>query len=326
MTGKIRSLADIYESCSFALFVSDPMSFEEAAKQEEWQRAMKNEISAIEKNETWVLCDLPQEKNAIGLKWIFKTKYNADGTIQKHKARLVAKGYAQQQGVDFQETFAPVARFETVRTLLALAAQLKWPVYHLDIKSAFLNGELYEDVYVTQPEGFIVNGQEDKVYKLKKALYGLKQAPRAWYSKIDSFLRENSFERSENEPTLYIKQRSMHESIIICLYVDDILYMGSSPSLVQDFKSCMMKRFDMIDLGLMHYFLGLEVKQHADGVFISQKKYVADLLQRFNMFNCKVAATPMNMNEKLRQEDGTEKANAKFFRSLVGGLIYLSHT
>lgn len=238
--------------------VSDPRDFSLAAEHEEWRRAMEEEIMAIKKNGTWVLADLPPNKNAIGLKWVYKTKYNVDGSLQKYKARLVAKGYSQQEGIDFEETFSPVARFETVRIFLALAAHLHWPIYQLDVKSAFLNGELGEEVYVMQPEGFIVQGMENQVYRLNKALYGLKQAPRAWYNKLDSF--------------------------------------------------------------------GLEIKQGEDGVFVSQRKYAEDLLKRFNMIDCKAASTPMNINEKLQLEDGTEKADATLFRSLVGGLIYLTHT
>ena len=140
---------------------------------------MNKEIAAIQRNKTWELMNLPKGKKAIGVKWVFSTKFHADGSIQKHKARLVAKGYSQQEGVDYEETFSSVARFETVRTLLALAAQLSWYVYQFDVKLAFLNGELEEEVYVSQPKGFIIFGKEEQVYKLNKALYGLKQAPRA---------------------------------------------------------------------------------------------------------------------------------------------------
>lgn len=156
--------------------------------------------------ETWELVDLPQGKDAIELKWVFRTKHNADGSIQKYKARLMAKGYAQQQGVDFDETFSPVAHFETVRTFLAVAAQLNLPVFQFDVKTAFLNGEIQEEVYVSQPEGFVVNGEESKVCRLKKALYGLKQASRAWYTKINAHFLSTGFQRSENEPALYLKR------------------------------------------------------------------------------------------------------------------------
>ncbi|KAG7576575.1 Ribonuclease H-like superfamily [Arabidopsis thaliana x Arabidopsis arenosa] len=322
---KFRSLRDIYE-VQQALFICEPGLFNEAAVKTEWQKAMDEEITSIEKSQTWKLVELPEGKHSIGVKWVFRTKYHADGSVQKYKARLVVKGYAQEYGVDYEETFSPVARFDTVRTLLALGAYMHWPIYQFDVKSAFLNGELLEEVYVNQPEGFVVQGKEGCVYKLQKALYGLKQAPRAWYNKIDSFFGERGFERSKSEPTLYIKKQSEGDILIVCLYVDDMIYMGSSAAMVADFKDSMMKKFEMSDLGLLHYFLGLEIKQEEDGIFVSQQKYAADLLKRFNMTNCNVEETPMNVNEKLQMDDGTEKADPTRFRSLVGGLIYLTHT
>jgi hypothetical protein len=175
---KTKTLQELYETTQ-VLLVADPTTYEEAAKKEEWCKAMQEELMAIEKNKTWQLVKLPEGKNVIGVKWVFRTKFGADGSVQKFKARLVAKGYAQEYGIDYEETFSPVARFETVRLLLALAAQLKRSVYQFDVKSAFLNGELLEEVYVEQPKGFEVKGKESYVYKLAKALYGLKQAPRA---------------------------------------------------------------------------------------------------------------------------------------------------
>lgn len=310
----------------FAMFANiDPSSYGEAAEKEVWRNAMKEEMVSIERNGTWDLVNLPAGKEAIGLKWVFKTKYQADGKIQKYKARLVAKGYRQQYGVDYEETFAPVVRFETVRVALALAAQMKWPVFQFDVKSAFLNGDLQEEVYVSQPDGFVIKGKESKVYKLRKALYGLKQAPRAWYSKIDAYFQNSGFVRSENEPTLYLKKQ-VNDLLLVCLYVDDMIYMGSSSSLVFKFKENMMKTFEMTDLGKLHYFLGVEIIQAADGIFISQKKYAIDLLRKFKMLNCNSTATPMNVNEKLQINDGSEPAEGKFYRSLVGGLIYLCLT
>lgn len=323
---KSRSLQEIYDSCNFALFVSDPTCFNEAKGRDEWCKAMKEEIKAIERNQTWELVDRPTNHNIIGLKWIYKTKFHADGSIQKHKARLVAKGYAQKEGIDYLETFSPVARFETIRAVIAVAAQMRWPIYQFDVKTAFLNGELKEDVYVTQPEGFVISGQDEKVYKLRKALYGLKQAPRAWYSKLDAYFCQNKFEKSPNEPTLYLKRQGINETLIVCVYVDDIIYTGSSCSLVEEFKQSMMQNFEMSDLGLLHYFLGLEIKQSADGIFISQVNYAANLLKRFHMQNCKVSSTPLNVNEKLQVQDGSGNADITIFRSLVGGLIYLTHT
>ena len=309
-----------------ALFVGDPVTVEEAMEIEEWRLAMKEELSSIEKNQTWEPTDLPEGKNVISLKWLFKTKYLADGSVQKYKARLVVRGFTQQQGIDYEETFAPVARFETVRIILAIAAQNQWKIYQFDVKSAFLNGELKEEVYVTQPPGFEDKTKMGQVLRLNKALYGLKQAPRAWYSKINEFFHNNGFERSPHEPTLYIKKQGMNDLLIVSLYVDDMIYTSSSPQLIHDFQVSMKKMFDMTDLGELQYFLGLEIIQGQEGIFISQRKYVDDTLKKFNMQGCKTVATPMNISEKLTTEDGTELTDARVYRSLVGRLIYVTHS
>ncbi|RHN42089.1 putative RNA-directed DNA polymerase [Medicago truncatula] len=286
---------------------------------------MDVEMKSIEKNRTWQLVDLPKGKDAIGLKWVYKTKYNEDGSVQKYKARLVVKGYSQQPGVDFNETFAPVVRMETIRTVLALAAQLELQVFQLDVKSTFLNGELEEEVYVKQPQGFEVEGKEGKVYKLHKALYGLKQAPRAWNSKIDAYFLQNGFVKSPSEPSLYVK-RSGANFLMVCLYVDDLIYAGTNHDMVQSFKEAMMKEYEMTDLGLMKYFLGIQVKQTKCEIFITQEKYIHDLLKKFRLESCKPVSTPMALNEKLQLNDGSEKADPKAYRSLVGSLIYLTNT
>ncbi|KAI3721795.1 hypothetical protein L2E82_32813 [Cichorium intybus] len=311
---------------SLVLFAGDPITVKEAMEKEEWRTAMKEELSAIQRNQTWEMVDLPHGKNLISLKWIFKTKYMADGSIQKHKARLVVRGFTQQPGIDYEETFSPVARFETVRIILAVAAQEQWKLHQFDVKSAFLNGELKEEVYVSQPPGFESNTEPHKVFRLRKALYGLKQAPRAWYSKIDNFFNKNGFQRSQNEPTLYIKREGTDNLLIVSLYVDDMIYTGSSIRLIHEFQESMKKMFDMTDLGELQYFLGLEITQTKKGIFMSQKKYVEDTLKRFNMQGCKIASTPMNINEKLRSEDETGLTDASVYRSLVGRLIYLTHS
>ncbi|KAJ4772132.1 polyprotein [Rhynchospora pubera] len=321
---KFRSIHELYEATQI-LYVADPTTYEEASEKKEWCQAMQEELAAIEKNNTWKLVQLPQGKNVIGVKWVFKTKYGADGTINKYKARLVVKGYAKKYGLNFEETFSPVARFETVRMILSLAAQMKKHVYQLDVKSAFLNGDLNEEVYVEQPEGFKKKGKENWVYKLTKALYGLKQAPRAWYSKIDSCFIKSGFERSKSEPNLYVKKEG-DKLPVLCLYVDDMIYFGTDEGLVEQFKNNMKKQFEMTDLGLLHYFLGLEVKQLPGKIFLSQKKYASDMLCKFGMQGCKPCPTPMNKNEKLLKEDGSGAADSAKYRSLVGCLIYLTHT
>eukprot|EP00253_Pinus_taeda_P020597 PITA_20597 len=269
---------------------------EEAIKDKKWIEAMDEEINAIERNKTWDLVELPKGKEVIRVKWVYKTKSNAEGKIERHKARLVVKGYKQQYGRDYEETFAPVARMETVRAMLSIAAQNKWKVCQMDVKSTFLNGVLMEEVYIEQPLGYEKKGQEHKVCRLKKALYELKQAPRAWYSRIDSYLLENGFEKCN----------------------DDYL--------IENFKIVMKEEFEMTDMGLLKYFLGIEVDQNENGIFISQAKYVNEVLERFNMQDIKAAITPTVMGLKLSKEDSSKDFDPTFYKSIVGSLMYLTTT
>jgi hypothetical protein len=180
-----QAVRNLEQGQLFAVAADEPATLAEAEQDVHWRTAMTEEIQAIEDNHTWVLTNLPPGRKAIDLKWVFKVKRDEKGSVVKHKARLVVKGYSQQQGVDYEEIFTPVARLEAVRLLLALAANQGWEVHHMDVKSAFLNGDLMEEVYVSQPPGFVVTRREDKVLKLRKALYGLHQAPRAWNQKLD---------------------------------------------------------------------------------------------------------------------------------------------
>ncbi|KAI5345110.1 hypothetical protein L3X38_012987 [Prunus dulcis] len=251
----------------------------------------------------------------IGVKWVYKVKLNLDGTVQKNKARLVAKGYSQKPGIDYNEMFAPVARLDTIRTLIALAAQKEWSLYQLDVKSAFLNGILKEEVYVEQPQGYDQKNKETKVYKLNKALYGLKQAPRAWYDEIDAYFNNAGFKKSSSEAILYVKTNDTAGIIIVSLYVDDIIYTGSCPKLLEEFKKDMMQHYEMTDLGLLHHFLGMGVVQTDRYIFIHQKKYAIKLLEKFGMKDCKSVAIPLVVNEKLCKEDGSEAANESEFKT-----------
>ncbi|KAA3481430.1 Retrovirus-related Pol polyprotein from transposon TNT 1-94 [Gossypium australe] len=258
-----RPLSEIYERPHVAQ--AEPSCFEEAKAQLEWKQVMADEISMIEKNQTWELVERPVNRKVIGVKWVYRAKFNTDGSLNKLKAWLVVKGFNQRYGIDYLETFAPMARLDTIKLLVALAAQMKWNVHQLDVKSAFLNGFLEEEIYVEQPQGFQVTGHEDKVYKLKKALYGLKQAPKAWYSRIDSYLTSLKFERSFSEPTLYVKKVGIENQLIVSLYVDDLLVTGGDETILTKFKAKMM---EMCDLGLMTYFLGMEVSQMQEGIFL----------------------------------------------------------
>jgi hypothetical protein len=216
---------------------------------------MNEKIQSIDKNQSWDLVELPKGKDVIGVKWVYKTKYNANGKVEKHKARLVAKSFTHHHGIDYNETFAPLERLDTIRMVLSIAVQNNWKVYQMNVKSTFLNGILEEEVYIKQPPGYEVLGEEHKVYKLKKALYGLKQAPRAWYSRIDSYFVNNGFSKCGNEPTLYVKVNDEGEILIVCLYVDDLIFTGNMS--INSFKEAMEREFDMTDLGLMKYFLGI---------------------------------------------------------------------
>ena len=184
-------LSDIYQRCNFA--VVELENYEEAINHDVWKKAIEKEIRMIEKNNTWELVDIPREREFVSLKWIYKIKLNQEGDIQKHKARFVARGFTHKPGIDFYEIFSVVARLETIRTVIVVAAQKKWKIFQLDVKSALLNGKIYEEIYVEQPQIFFVQGGEEKVYRLKAVLYGLKQAPRAWYNEIDTYFLKNNF-------------------------------------------------------------------------------------------------------------------------------------
>lgn len=303
----------------------EPWNYNEAKELKVWVDACKDEIFSIEKNDTWDLVELPAGVKPIGLKWVFKIKRNADGTISKYKARLVAKGYVQQHGVDYDEVFAPVARIETIRLIIAIAGSYGWEVHHLDVKTAFLHGELKEEVYVTQPEGFIVQGEEHKVYKLKKALYGLRQAPRAWNIKLNHILRGLNFTRCSKEPSLYRKERKK-ELLIVVVYVDDLLVTGSSLDAIMKFKQEMATTFEMSDLGKLTYYLGIEVLQNSDGITIKQDRYARKILEEAGLSSCNPTHVPMEMNAKFSKSPKEKNVDAKEYRRGIGCLRYLLHS
>ncbi|KAJ0590430.1 putative RNA-directed DNA polymerase [Helianthus annuus] len=274
---RLRSLEELYDETEeiqldpheLLLAEEEPRNYKEASSDRKWIEAMKAELDSINKNNTWSLTELPRDHKAIGLKWVFKTKKDANGNIVRHKARLVAKGYVQQHGIDFDEVFAPVARMETVRLMLALAAYQGWEVHHLDVKSAFLHGDLKEEVYVSQPEGFIKPGDEGKVYRLSKALYGLRQAPRAWNTKLDQTLKSLNFKKCTLESAIYTRTNEA-STLIVGVYVDDLIVTGTSKKEIDIFKSQMKNKFDMSDLGLLAYYLGIEVIQAGGEIGIKQ--------------------------------------------------------
>nr|GEW91104.1 copia-type polyprotein [Tanacetum cinerariifolium] len=305
--------------------LQDPQRYEDAIKDECWKKAMDLEIQAIEKNQTWKLVDLPKDTKCIRVKWVFKTKLNERGEIEKHKARLVARGYGQEYGIDYVEVYAPVARMDTIRLLIALAAQRGWNIYQLDVKSAFLHGVLEEEVYVQQPQGYVVKNSEHKVYKLHKALYGLKQAPRAWFSRIETYFIKAGFTRSNSEHTLFIKRTLDGKMLFVNIYVDDLLFTGNDEQLLNEFKESMKCEFEMSDLGKMRYFMGIDVLQTAAGIHVSQYKYAIEILSRFKMSDCNAVMNPIVPGCKLKSEEG-ELVDETLFKSLVGSLMYITTT
>jgi len=252
----------------FALLAdAEPINHSEALKNEAWKSAMLEELASIERNNTWKLVKLPADKKTIEVKWVYKLKHNPDGSIAKHKARLAARGFLQKVGLDYSEVYAPVARIETVRLVMALACKRNWSTFHLDVKSAFLNGPIDEIVFVTQPPGFVIQGKEDMVYILHKALYGLKQAPRAWNKKIDSYLIELGFTKCKSEYGVYV-QAVASDITLICPYVDNLLVTGNNINNMKKFKQLMMNEFEMTDLGNLSYFLGMEFIRNEKGIIL----------------------------------------------------------
>ena len=300
----IRSLADIYNDAENVILepgellmiaADQPVNFEEAVTSKSWREAMQTELDAIVKNKTWQLVDLPPGHKAIGLKWVFKVKKDNLGNVLKHKARLVAKGYVQKQGIDFDEVFAPVARLDTIRLILALAAQHGWIVHHLDVKSAFLNGDLEEEVYVSQPEGYVDKVHSHKVLKLSKALYGLRQAPRAWNIRLDKSLKGLGFSKCSHDTAVY-KKNSNGKTLLVGVYVDDLIVTGSNNEDIIEFKEQMEKEFEMSDLGLLSYYLGIEVSQTKWGISLRQTAYAKKILEQFGLLDCNPATSPMNLS------------------------------
>nr|CAD40418.3 OSJNBa0065J03.14 [Oryza sativa Japonica Group] len=259
----------------------------------------------------------------IGLKWVFKLKKDETGAIVKHKARLVAKGYVQRQGIDFDEVFAPVARMESVRLLLAIAAHLGSSVHHMNVKSAFLNGELEEEVYVAQPLGFIDDKHPHQVLRLNRALYGLRQAPRAWNAKLDVSLHELGFTRGITEHAVYTRGTG-NARLIIGIYVDDLIITGAHSKTIQSFKEEMHSLFRMSDLGLLSYYLGIEVHQGNDGITINQSTYAQKLLKMGGL--AASASVPMEPRLKLTKNSDRPSVDSTFYRGLVGSLRYLVHS
>ncbi|GJW14775.1 retrovirus-related pol polyprotein from transposon TNT 1-94 [Tanacetum coccineum] len=317
-----RQLATDPEMCMFALTVSivEPKNIKEAMADSAWIEAMQEELHQFDRLQVWELVDKPFGKNVIKLKWLWKNKKDEDQTVIRNKARLVAKGYAQEEGIDFEESFAPVARLEAVRIFVAYAAHKSFPIYQMDMKTAFLNGPLNEEVYVAQPDGFVDHDHPDKVYRLRKALYGLKQAPRAWYDELLKFLISKGFTKGIIDPTLFMIKYG-EDILLVQIY---IIFGSTNPKFSKCFENLMHDRFEMSLMGEMKFFLGLQIHQSPCSIFINQAKYTLEILKKHSMEKGQSIGTPMATKPKLDADLSGEPVDQTDYHSKIGSLMYLT--
>ena len=301
-----------------------PKTYKEAANDPWFNGAMKKEITALEDNHTWDVTTLPPGKKAIGCGWIYSNKYRADGTVERPKARLVARGNRQKEGLDYKDTFTPVAKMNTVRFLLKLAAAKCWEIHQMDVRNAFLHGDLEEEIYMQLPPGFKTTDLS-KVCRLRKSLYGLKQSPRCWFAKLSKALLSFGFTQSYEDYSLFSLVQG-DVCLHILVYVDDFIIAGNDISTIHRFKNYLHNCFKMKDLGKLKYFLGLEIARGPEGIFVSQRKYALDIITECGLLGAKPCSVPTELNHKLALSKSHLLTDPSQYRRLVGRLIYLTFT
>lgn len=312
-----------------------------------WLNAVCDEIKSLIANDTWSLVEKPQDAKIIGCRTVLRYKYNSDGTISRRKARVVAQGFSQIAGVDFTDTYAPVARLDSLRLLAAIAAKIGLKLYQLDITSAYLNGEIDKELYMKTPENFrealnlIIATENDaeilrktkrmlvdlengrNTCKLNKALYGLRQAGRQWNCKLNQVLSSIGLKPTESDPCLYVDTKD--DKTFVLVYVDDLIMASDDPSRVQQLKEALSAHFQVKDLGTAKFCLGLEFEQYENEITLCQSGYIRDVLAKFNMTNCKPVATPLVVGSQLEPYDGKEGDTTELpYRELIGALMYIS--
>lgn len=311
--------------------LKEPRDYKEAvcsSDSELWKKAIDDELNSIIKNGTWREVDIPCDKKLLKCKWVFKIKVDQNGEIDKYKARLVAKGYCQQRGIDYNETFSPVVRYESLKFLLSLAATMNLEIEQMDAVTAFLQGDLNEDIYIAAPDGYPI--PEGKALKLEKSLYGLKQSPRMWNQKLTNELKKLGLAQSKFDPCIY-HQYIEGKIIIVAIYVDDMLFFSNDSKLMTETKEKLKSVFLMKDLGKASSFLGIHLERSDDCIYISQEKYIRDLLQKFNMNECNPVSTPMDINEKLSKDMGPKTESEKNemkdipYLELIGSLLFIAN-
>jgi len=307
------------------LDISEPTCYSSTVKDENRRQAMNQEFDALLKNKTWILVPHDSATNIIGCKWVFRVKRKADGSVDRYKARLVAKGFHQQPGIDFGETYNPVIKPTTIRLVLSIAFPFGWAVHQIDIHNAFLHGHLTENVFMAQPPGFTHPQFPNHICKLQKALYGLKQAPRAWFSRPSTKLQQLGFEGSLFDTSLFT-YKSPEFTMYILIYVDKILITCSKPSEIPLLLDALNDDFAVKDLGPINFFVGIEVIKSASSCFLSQQRYILDILKRTNMTDAKPVNSPMTTSTSLSAYEGEVFNNPTLFWSTIGALQYLCIT
>jgi hypothetical protein len=300
--------------------------YEEATRHPIWRDLVMEEYQSIMKNYVWDVFLRHQGNYVVISKWIYNIKHTVDGRIKRHKMRFVARVFSQVEGIDYEETFFPIGRYTSIQMIISPTTSMGWRVHQMDVNTTFLNGEIEEEVYNEQPYGFVIHEKESHVCRLKKALYGLKQPPRGWYVRIDGHLMIFGFNKSVVDPNRYYKTVNC-ESLILVLCIDD-LFLTSTESLIVECKYALASKFEMKDLGMMHYFLGLEMWQTIDEIFLSQGKYTVEILKKFGILNLKPVATPIvtNMKKLSVSSSDSRKIYLTLYRQLIGSLMYLVNT
>lgn len=311
----------------------EPECYDEAMESDEkkkWLDAMQDEMKSLHDNHTFDLVKLPKGKKALENRWIFRVKQESNSTSPRYKARLVVRGFRQRKGVDFNEIFSPVVKMSSIRTVLSLAATLDLEVEQMDVKTAFLHGDLEEEIYMKQPDGFLVKGKEDYVCRLRKSLYGLKQAPRQWYKKFESVMCEQGYRKTTSDHCVFVKKFADDDFIILLLYVDDMLIVGKNISMIDRLKKQLGESFAMKDMGAAKQILGIRIMRDRNKkkLWLSQEHYVERVLQRFQMENAKAVSTPLATHFKLSTSQSptneAEKSDMQRvpYASAVGSLMY----
>ena len=324
--------AQVNYTVNLASEEEDPNTYDEAMKSVDsllWKKAMNTEMDSMKTNSVWELVDLPDGIKPIGCKWIYKKKRDANGRVETYKARLVAKGYTQKEGIDYEETFSPVVMLKSIRILLSISAALDYEIWQMDVKTAFLNGYLEENIYMVQPNGFIAKGQEQKVCKLLRSIYGLKQASRSWNQRFDQAVKTFGFEQNVDEPCVY-KRIGEGKVVFLILYVDDILLIGNDVGTLSSVKLWLTQQFNMKDLGEANYVLGIKILRDRKNklLALSQATYIDKIVERFGMENSKKGNQPSVLGFHISLEDcpKTDEERKRMstvpYASAVGSLMY----